>query len=91
MHWVIEALEKAYAYVWEDSPKNADKIIGEIWDVVWKLPKYPEKYPPDKYKRNANGNYRVFEMYRYRVTYCVMPDHILIMRVRHTSRMPVRY
>ena len=51
----------------------------------------PERYPPDKYKDENDGNYRAFELHRLRVAYFVGRDVIRILRVRHTSREPQGY
>jgi plasmid stabilization system protein ParE len=84
-------LVKAYAYIYEDSPKNAAKVRDEIIDITIDLPKRPEFYPPDKYKKNNDGSWRAFELHRYRIAYRVMKNEIRIARLRHTSRSPQTY
>jgi len=51
----------------------------------------PEIHSPDKYKQNNDGNFRVFELHRYRIAYYVGESEIRILRVRHTSREPRNY
>lgn len=84
-------LAKAYEYIYEDSPKNAAKVRDEIIDTTIDLPKHPEFYPPDKYKKNNDGSWRAFELHRYRISYHVMKKEIRIVRMRHTSRSPQSY
>ena len=87
----INQLQKAYNYIKKDSPQNAVKVRNEIVAVTISLGQQPERFPPDKYKQNNDGNYRVFELHRYRVSYKVMKDEILIVRLRHTSMSPLSY
>jgi len=84
-------LAKAYEYIYEDSPKNAAKVRDEIIDTTIELPKHPEFYPPDKYKKNNDGTWRALELHRYRISYRVMKNEIRILRLRHTSRSPQTY
>ena len=48
-------------------------------------------YPADKYKKDNDGSYRAFEMDEYRVSYRVKKSQIKIIRIRHTSRKPLKY
>jgi plasmid stabilization system protein ParE len=51
-------LKKVHKYISLDSPKNARKIVHEIVDATIGLANHPEKYSPDKYKLNNDGNWR---------------------------------
>lgn len=84
-------LQKAFEYICRDSPQNAAKVRDEIIDMTINLSKHPEKFPPDKYKKENNGTWRAFEKYHYRLSYRIMPDEIRIVRMRHTSRPPSAY
>jgi len=84
-------LQNAYEFIKNDSPQNAIKVRNEIIDLSIMLAENPEAHPPDKYKQNNDGNYRAFELYRYRVTYRILKNQIRIVRFRHTSRSPVNY
>lgn len=75
-------LKKAYEYIREDSPQNA---------ITLHLPKHPEKFPPDKFKKGNDNTWRAFEIYHYRISYRIMPDQIRIVRMRHTRRSPLSY
>lgn len=88
--WTSKAsdeLKKAFKYIHEDSPTNAKKVISVLLDIADKIAKQPEMFPPDKYKKNNDGNWRAFEKYRYRIT----KDAIHIVRMRHTSQSPLYY
>jgi hypothetical protein len=55
------------------------------------LPDHPEKYPPDKFKKNNPGNYGAFEKYTYRVAYKHTPMEIRILPMRHVKQEPKEY
>ncbi|HRP57499.1 type II toxin-antitoxin system RelE/ParE family toxin [Agriterribacter sp.] len=84
-------LVKVYKYIYNNSPQNAAKVRDEIIDVTINLPKHPEFYPPDKFKKNNDGSWRAFELHKYRISYRVTKTEIRIVRVRHTSRSPKGY
>lgn len=84
-------LQKAYTYIYEDSPQNAAIVRDKIIDLSINLCNNPEKNPPDKYKQNNDGSYRAFEIYHYRISYRIIKDVIRIVRLRHTSRSPLAY
>lgn len=88
---VKQELRKAYEYILQDSYQNALKIRKEIVDAVLSILQHPEKHPLDKYKKDNDGSWRVFELHRYRISYRVMPNEIRIVRMRHTSRSPMEY
>jgi plasmid stabilization system protein ParE len=82
---------EAINYICKDSPKNADNVKKEILNQVNSLANKPEVYPPDKYKSHNKGNYRAFELYRFRVSYLVKESEIIVTRIRHTSQEPLDY
>ncbi|SEW44752.1 Plasmid stabilization system protein ParE [Chitinophaga sp. YR573] len=84
-------LQKAYEYIFQDSPLNAAKVRDEIIDITIDLPNHPKKYPPDKYKLANDSNWRAFEKHHFRVSYRIMPNEIRIIRLRHTGRNPLSY
>ncbi|MBS1605417.1 MAG: type II toxin-antitoxin system RelE/ParE family toxin [Bacteroidetes bacterium] len=87
----LKQFNKAILYIAEDSVQNAETVSAEIISSIEGLLDRPEKYPPDKYKLENDGNYRAFELHRIRVAYYVGVDVIRILRVRHTSREPQGY
>jgi plasmid stabilization system protein ParE len=84
-------LEKAYEYILKDSFQNAEKVRKDILESASRIPNNPEIHPPDKYRKNNDGSFRAYELHRYRVAYCVTPDKIIIVRVRHTKMEPKLY
>ena len=86
-----QQLQKAYQDIKEDSPANAVKVRDEILATTRELADYPEKYPPDKFKRSNPGNYRAFEKYSFRVSYRFSPKEVRILRIRHVRKEPKPY
>ena len=87
----MRQFNKAIDYIAKDSIQNAEKVRKEILQKIEDLSDNPEIYSPDKYKENNDGNYRTFELHRYRIAYYVGKAEIRILRVRHTSREPRNY
>ena len=83
--------KSAYERTKEESYKNAEMVKEGISKIVDGLPDNPEKYPPDKYKKNNTGNYRAFEKYSFRVAYLYTEKEIRILRVRHVKQEPKEY
>ncbi len=82
---------KAIEYIASDSIQNAEKVMAEILNQINRLKLYPEIHPPDKFKLKNNGNYRAFELHRYRIAFHVSSVEIRILRVRQTSIEPKQY
>jgi plasmid stabilization system protein ParE len=81
----------AIEYILTDSVQNAEKAQKKFRDKLNVVSEFPETCPVDKYKVSNNGNYRVLIVYRYRVSYVIKSDEILILRVRHSSMKPKYY
>ena len=84
-------MKEAYSHISKDSLKNAAKVLEDIIKAVTKAKSNPEYYNLDKYKSANDGSYRAFEKHHYRISYRVMDNAIVILRVRHTSMMPKKY
>ncbi len=83
-----QRFRKIYTEILEESYSNAEKVRQEITETIDQLPSHPEKYPPDKYKKDNPGNYRAFEKYSYRITYKHTDMEIRILRIRHVKQEP---
>ncbi len=84
-------LQKAYLFIRKNSYQNAEKVRKEILEATSKLASNPEIHPRDKYKINNDGSFRAFELFRYRISYQILKEEIIITRIRHTSRNPQNY
>jgi plasmid stabilization system protein ParE len=84
-------LEKAIDYIREDSVKNAEIVAKAILSSIEKAARFPEHFPPDKYRLNNSGSFRAFEIYSFRVSFYYNPEIIRIVRIRHTKQRPLNY
>ena len=94
INWDKHALDQfnlAINYISDFSTQSAEKVRVEIIEIIAKLPLYPERYGPDKYKKNNNGHYRAFELHRLRIAYYVSSEEIRVLRVRSTYQEPLEY
>lgn len=85
------SLQMAYDYIKDDSLINAERVREEILRTPRELSDNPEKYPPDKFRKENTGDYRAFEKYSYRVAYKITEREIIILRFRHVKQEPAEY
>lgn len=71
-------LQHAYLYIQKDSSQNAEKVRNGILGATRKLLAGPERFPLDKYKKDNDGSFRAFELFRYRVAYQVTGTKLLL-------------
>ena len=88
---VQKDLKKIYDYILQTSFQNAQKVKSALLFSTKKLADQPEIHPPDKYKKNNKGNFRAYELHRYRVSYHVADKQITMTRIRHTKMNPKEY
>jgi len=84
-------LLEAYEYIKLDSVQNAEKVRKDILASTRELSISSKVYRPDKYKKDNDGNFRAFELHRYRIAYHIGKDEITVVRVRHSSMEPLDY
>ncbi len=84
-------LWEAYNYIRKDSLQNAEKVRSRILETIKALSKNPEHHPLDKYCKENDGNFRAYEIYKYRISYYVSKDKIFVLRIRHTKMNPLNY
>lgn len=84
-------LEKAYEYIFRSSVQNAEKVRKDILKSTRGIASHPEIYTLDKYRQNNDGSFRAYELHRYRISYQITTDKIIIVRLRHTKMQPKTY
>jgi plasmid stabilization system protein ParE len=84
-------VKEIYDYIGQESVQNAKKVVAEIGLSTEKLQTNPDRFGLDKYKKNNDGSYRYFELYRYRIAFRIYKSHVRILRVRSTDREPAQY
>jgi addiction module RelE/StbE family toxin len=86
-----EQLKEVYKYIKKDSEINAKKVREQILLSTRLLATGKDIYKADELKEGNKGNYRAYIIYSYRITYKIEVDSIQILRVRHTSREPLKH
>ena len=80
-------LESIYSYVHADNPKAAADLVGRIEQLFEML----ETHPALGHPTNPPGRHVVtVPRATYRVFYWIAGSEVRILRVRHTSRNPLR-
>lgn len=69
----------------------AKELEDNILSRIRTLPKTPELYTLDKYRKDNDGSYYAFETHHYRISYRVRKNEIRIIRIRHASRKVLKY
>ena len=86
-----DQLNKLYKYIRKDSYQNAEMVRNNIVESIMSLSIKSEQYRPDKYRRIRDVNYRAYEILKYRITYHLIDNKILVTRIRHTKMSPLHY
>ena len=68
-----------------------DELNKAILKTSKELVKNPFIFEQDRFKFDNDGIFRAFEEFKYRVAYKITEDQIRILRIRHTSRVPIEY
>ena len=84
-------LAAIYKYILKSSLQNAESVKSDIFASTRNLALHPEIYPLDKFRKNNDGSFRAYELHRYRIAYRVTGQHIIIIRIRHSSMEPKSY
>lgn len=85
------SLKHIIAHIKEDSDQNAEIVKNEIFALIKEIPKNPERYNIDKYKKNNDNNFRALEIYHVRIAYFIESNAIRIIRIRSTYQEPLEY
>jgi plasmid stabilization system protein ParE len=90
-HVAKKQLWEAYKYIRKDSFQNAEKVKLRILESIKALAKNPEYHPLDKYCIENDGNFRAYEVYKYRISYYIADKKVIVLRIRHTKMNPLHY
>lgn len=85
--FLVQALKR----ISEDSLLQAERVEDAILTSIKDLVQNPERYPPDKFKKNNSGNFRAFEKLSFRIAYKLTTKQIRILRIRHVKQEPKEY
>lgn len=92
--WSLNA-EKQYYQILEhllkEAPHVIDKVGNSLLNTIEDLSIHYNHHPADRFKKNNTVNYRAALVYSYRISYYVEETRVRILRIRHTSREPLKY
>ncbi|OFX28462.1 MAG: hypothetical protein A2033_14730 [Bacteroidetes bacterium GWA2_31_9] len=94
IEWRNEAVvhfNEILEYLQKESEKAAFIVGNAILDEVEALSEFVTAHSLDRFKVNNDGTFRAFIVYNYRISYFIENNIIYILRIRHTSREPLRY
>jgi toxin ParE1/3/4 len=78
-------IEQIFAYLNPRSPAGAVNVLRSIFESIRLISELPQNSPTTPI---PNVRVRVVRRYRYKIFYRIEPDAVVIVHVRHTSRMP---
>ncbi|QLC65367.1 type II toxin-antitoxin system RelE/ParE family toxin [Flavobacterium sp. LPB0248] len=84
----LSQLEDIHFYIFFESKSItiADKVVNTIFESTEILKIQPEIYKLDKQKAKNDGNFRVYSVYDYAISYQITNENIYILRVRHNAQ-----
>ena len=82
----VFSIQKAYDFIYEDSPKNADLVVETLFELGNKLNIFPEKNPKEPL---YNSDFiRFFPKWNFKIVYRIKPKRIYILDVFSTHQNP---
>jgi mRNA-degrading endonuclease RelE of RelBE toxin-antitoxin system len=83
--------EESLEWISKRSIPTAEEVEKALFEKINTIRSYPERHPPDKYKKGNSGNYRAFESHGYRVSYRYTENEVRIVYFRHVRQYPRKY
>ncbi len=89
----LNQLQEILEYLHEQSESAPGIVKQAILAQIKLIQSNPLICESDKLKTPSDSNFRAFIVFSYRVTFQIKPDlmEIRILRIRHTSREPLKY
>jgi plasmid stabilization system protein ParE len=84
-------LWKAYKYIQKDSYENAEMVKLKILDSIKALSRNAHQFRVDKYYIENDGSIRAYELLKFRISYKICNDEVVVLRIRHTKMNPLNY
>lgn len=94
IEWTLLAkkdLKEVLAFYKKKSPQGYHLVRTAILETVNDCAKNPAIFVTDELKKPKDENIRTFTVYHTRVSYHESPTQITVLRLRHTSREPLKY
>lgn len=91
VYWSFQAnedLADIYAYIEEDAPTAADKVIDTLLELGNSLETFPERFSIELNLEDAPTVFRFIPKWHYKIIYTVKKEDglVIIARVFHTSQ-----
>ncbi len=82
-------LKAIYAYIFSNSPLNADKFEKDLYDEVKKITQNPYPNPPqlDAKGEDSGFRYRTFKR-NYKIIFKISPPFVKFVKLFHTKQNP---
>jgi len=84
----LVSLENALHRIAIYSVRKAEQVEQAVLSKLQEIVRHPERYPPDKYKKENPGNFRAFETHDYRISYLHTEREIRVLRIRQVKQKP---
>jgi plasmid stabilization system protein ParE len=78
-------------YLEKEAPHVLQTVGKALIDTIENLIIQHHSYPLDRFKKKNDGTFRAALVYNYRISYQVGTNSINILRIRHTSRSPLKH
>jgi plasmid stabilization system protein ParE len=83
-------LDEAYRYIARDSPTNAFRWWKRFYDVAERLAVIPEacSFAPENDATSFEVRQKLYG--KYRILFTIEGERVVILRIRHGARLPLR-
>lgn len=86
----IKQLQLIVKYLLSVSEFAVNRVTEDVEKKTVGLSKNYNNYRKDELRVNNDGTYRVCFVFSYRISYKITKDKVLILAIRHTSRVPIK-
>jgi toxin ParE1/3/4 len=84
----LHSLELIYAYIFEDSPQNAEIVINTLLELGDSLSSFPEKYPIESAFNDKS--IRFFPKWNFKIVYKIESNRIFVINVYSTRQLGLK-
>jgi toxin ParE1/3/4 len=78
-------IDQIYLYLKERSPGGAAKLLRAIYAGIHLIAERPHAWPQTD---DRTVRVKIVRRYHYKIFYSVLDEHVEILHVRHTARVP---
>ena len=78
-------------YLSKEAPEAIEIVANALLDMIESLSAEYNNHPQDRFKKKNDGSYKAAIVFSYRISYQIGDEDLNILRIRHTSREPLRH